>query len=91
MDYPGEKHHASVHTPRGHMSLACGEDGTFSITADTHVKQGWEPVGGTRPAGRSALRELAREGVTAIEVQGPTGRTSDFQVPEILKSLNARS
>jgi hypothetical protein len=72
------------------MSLAYGEDGTFTVTADTHVKQGWGPVGGTRPAGRCALRELAAEGVTAVEVRGPGRRTAEFQVAEILKSMNAR-
>lgn len=73
------------------------EDGTFSM----EVKGGWyytwqgeadytvidHPL---LAAGRSVLRQIARDGWTAISVRHGD-RTADFQVSEILKSLNARS
>ena len=66
------------------------EDGTVSLEL-RGIKAGWQNVSGSRPAGRASLRDLACEGVTAVEVRGPGGRTANFQMPEIIKSMNARN
>jgi hypothetical protein len=49
--------------------------------------QGWD----TRNmyAGRQALRALAADGVTSVEIRGD-GHVVEFQMAEILKSMNAR-
>lgn len=53
---------------------------------------GWEDV--DWKAGRSNLRTMAAEGITAIAVRkmfdGPKAPAADFQMTEILRSLNTR-
>jgi hypothetical protein len=54
---------------------------------------GWQDV--RYHAGRSLLRKLAQDGVITITVSRPLGRNrgrqeADFQMTEILKSMNAR-
>lgn len=89
-DRQGRTGHAGVQVAEGIAEVSYGNDGTFSVKLPDGTS-GWKPVKGSRPAGKQALRALAREGVTAIEVRGPGGRTADFQMTEIVKSLNARS
>ena len=87
MDRPGKKGHAGVQASHGIVGISYDEDGSYGLNLH---RSGWEPAGGSRPAGCHALRQMAREGVTAFEVRGPGGRTADFQAPEVLKSMNAR-
>jgi hypothetical protein len=70
-----------------------GGDHRLKIVSVFRPETGWETV--NWHAGRSLLRHLDREGVTAIAVSGPYdgqsyGRTADFQMTEIVKSLNSR-
>lgn len=62
------------------------------VTAVYREEHGWQSV--NWKAGRSSLRQLHREGVTAIAVGRPghsaDKRVADFQMTEIFKSLNSR-
>jgi hypothetical protein len=50
-------------------------------------QDGWE-AGLRLSAGRSDLRRMAAEGITAVALTF-AGRTADFQVTELLRSMNA--
>lgn len=63
---------------------------THNLRVTAIFKDGkWE--GGYRmSAGRSMIRKLAREGVTGIVVTG-NGHDVDFEMPELLASMNKRA
>jgi len=62
------------------------------MTSGFHPERGWEnwtDGDRARKAGKSRIRALAREGYTGIAfTQG--GRTADFQMEELIKSMNLR-
>jgi len=62
-------------------------DHRVTIVSVFRPETGWEGV--NWHAGRSLLRTLEAEGITAISVGGH-GRVADFQMTEILRSLNTR-
>jgi hypothetical protein len=83
-DHPGEEGHAGVWAA-GAIASVSYADGKFAVK----VPAGWRPVPGW-VAGRWFLRRLAREGWTAVAFrQGD--RVADFQVDQLLKSMNART
>lgn len=62
------------------------------MTAGFHPERGWEDWtdgDSARKAGKSRLRALAREGYTAVAFT-QSGRTADFQMTELLASMNLR-
>jgi hypothetical protein len=68
-----------------------GEEHRVTVTAVFSEGHGWQSV--SWKAGRSNLRQLGKDGYTAIAVEGRRAgekRTADFPMSEIVKSLNSR-
>jgi hypothetical protein len=63
------------------------EDHRVTVGAIFRPGRGWEE--GSWLAGRSSLRSWAKEGVTTVAVHR-AGRVADFQMTEVLRSLNTR-
>jgi hypothetical protein len=52
---------------------------------------GWTATGQHKPASRANIRRMAREGVIAVNIKlSGGGRQADFQMTELLASLNSR-
>ena len=63
-------------------------------THDVYISQMFTPANGwmtglRRKAGRSDLRQLQRDGITSVAIKHG-GRTADFAMDELVKSMNAR-
>jgi hypothetical protein len=62
------------------------------MTSGFHPERGWEDWtdgDSARKAGKSRIRALAREGYTGITFT-QSGRTADFEMTELLMSMNLR-
>jgi hypothetical protein len=70
-----------------------GGEHRVTVTAVFRPEHGWQSV--SWPAGRSNLRQLAAEGYTGVMIEGRRpgeefARRADFQMTEIVRSLNSR-
>ena len=78
---------ALLHEMTAPVIAAYFGDHRVAVTAVYRPETGWQDA--DYHGGRSNLRHLNREGVTAIAVTRH-GRTADFQMTEVVKSLNSR-